>query len=783
MASLAPLAIIASSPAEARDASYQIDIPASTLPEALAVLSRQTGVSIGTDGALPHRATPALRGRMSVASALQRLLSGSGLVARKVGATAWRVERGRSPSLAEQGPRTPSKATAPTPVDAPENETIVVTAAKRSAALDTLPMAVSVVTLDESQQSSAQNGTSLVAQRSEGLAMTSLGPGRNRLFLRGVADSPFTGESQSTVAVVFDEARLTYAAPDPDIRLVDVERAEVLKGPQGSLYGTGALGGIYHIVPRRANLEETTLAVSLAGDTIAHGRLGWSGSAIANLPLARDTIGVRLVGYSERESGWIDTGDRDDSNSSRLLGARANLGIAAGGSWRIDLSGLVQLLESRDSRYVYEPGARVRPAQMPEPHDNDMRHVSARLAREGGGVDITLSSGMSWHEVGDTLDATIGAESFGLAQPSELEDSKYYKVWDSEARISGHAGGLRWLAGLSHVEARQSVLWTLNSFTDASMIIDDDRRNTSDTALFGDLTLPLGGKFTVDAGARLYHSKVVETRKLATEMVTRHQQRTGVTPSLAFSWRPGPGQIVYLRYGSAFRQGGSDIGADGSIETLKGDELQTLEAGWRRQIGRGGRIDIGIFASRWQNLQSDMLQPNGLIESANAGDARIKGAEATFDLPIADRLRIEGGANFTDARLTRNMLGARLDDRRLPVVPRYTARIGFQHDLAIRGVDVTLRANVRYVGPQRLSFDPAVDRPMGSYFENAIEVQARLGAAHLSKVAPHWCHAHTAGSVRHSPGTRFRGGPQDSRRKLRPTADFSASDGTLSAPG
>lgn len=86
--------------------------------------------------------------------------------------------------------------------------------------------------------------TASVASDVEGLTLTALGPGRNRMFLRGVADSPFNGASQSTVALLVDDARLTYSAPDPDLRLVDVDRVEILKGPQGSLYGTGALGGI-----------------------------------------------------------------------------------------------------------------------------------------------------------------------------------------------------------------------------------------------------------------------------------------------------------------------------------------------------------------------------------------------------------------------------------------------------------------------------------------------------------------------------------------------------------
>jgi iron complex outermembrane recepter protein len=711
-----------------------IDITATRLPEALAELSREAGASIGAEGSLPPLRTPPVRGRMSVDQALARLLTGSGYAARQVGPTAWRIER--APVQQPHPSAVPAAPADPLPIpEVVATEPIVVTAAKRRAALDALPMAVTVVRLDPTSSASPGSDTALVAAQSEGLAMTGLGPGRNRLFLRGVADSPFNGESQSTVAVVLDETRLTYAAPDPDIRLVDVERVEVLKGPQGSLYGSGTLGGIYHIVTRRADTNETSLAAFAGAEAVAHGSQGWSGSAVANLPIVRGTAALRLVGYGANEAGWVNTGGRKDSNRTSLLGARANLGVEAGGGWHLDLSGVVQLLESRDSRYVYAPGARSRPAQLSEPHDNDMRHLSARLTRQGHGLDVTLSTGFSWHEVGDTLDATVGAGSFGLASPSLLEDKRLYRVWDSELRFSGRAGGLRWLAGLSRVEARQTALTTLNSFSGGSIVIDDDRRNTFDTALFGDISLPIADRLSFDAGARLFRTTVVESRSIPAGKITHHRDRSGMTPSLALSWRPRPGRLLYLRYASAYRPGGSDIGPAGRFETLKSDELQTVEAGWRQEIGRGGRVDLGIFASRWENLQSDVIQPNGLIESANAGDARIVGAEAMFELPLSRSLRLEAGANITHAALTRNMLGIRLDDRRLPVVPRFALRGAVTYQFVLGPADASIKASLRYIGPQRLSFDLAIDRPMGSYLDSRIEAQARLGRTWISLAA------------------------------------------------
>ena len=733
----APLAAIAltSGVAEARDtAEPQIDIPAATLPEAIAELSRETGVSIGTEGRLPRLRTPAVHGRMSVGEALERLLAGTGYAARRAGPTAWQI----APSPAGQS-------TAPSPPQALAETfgaPIIVTGAKRELPLLDLPMALSVVRFPDHRRFDPGTATASIAGETEGLALTALGPGRNRMFLRGVADSAFNGESQSTVAVVLDDARLTYAAPDPDIRLVDVEQIELLKGPQGSLYGMGALGGIYHIVSHAPDLDKTSLAASSGAEMVAGGEAGFSGSAVANLPLASGRAALRLVGYSAKEAGWVDTGTRQDSNSGRVLGTRARLGVDAGDGWRIDLTGFAQWLESRDSQYVYRQGARSRPAQLPEPHDNDLRHLSLRLGKRSGGLDFVLSSAMTWHEVGDTLDATVGADSFGLANPQLLEDARKYRVWDSEARLSGSAGRLEWLAGLSHIEARQADLWTLTSDTPATLTVDDDHRTTADSAAFGEVTLPVLDRVKLSLGARLFHSNVRETLILPSGPATHEDSRSGMTPSLALSWRPRAGRLLYLRYGSAFRHGGIDIAPSGAVETLKSDDLATIEAGWREEWASGTRLDLGTWYSWWEHLQSDMLQDNGLIETQNAGNATIVGIEASLDQPLAPGWNLQAGGTFTMAKLVRNMLGYELTDRHLPAVPEYTLRAALEHHFPIGSADASLRLQLRYLGPSHLSFDPALDRPMGKVLESRLEARAALGGFDFALAADNLFNRH-----------------------------------------
>jgi len=656
-----------------------------------------------------------------VATALRRLLSGTGFVARPLSARVWRIERRQT--VNRQPPSVAPKAiqsSAPPPEIV--GQTIVVTGAKREIPLDDLPMAVSVAMLDAGHRLAPGTGTSTIASDMEGLSLTGLGPGRNRMAVRGVSDSAFSGESQSTVAVVLDESRLTYSAPDPDLRLVDVKRVEVLKGPQGSLYGTGALGGIYHIVSQRADLNSASLDVSAGAEVVAKGGAGYSGSLVANLPVLADRAAIRLVGYTALEPGWVNTGSRVDANALRVSGARAGLGIDLGAGWRADATGLGQWIESRDSQYVYDRHARSRPAQLPEPHDNDLVHAALRLAREDTPVRIVLASGMTWHSVDDRLDATIGADSLGLADPQILADDRKYRVWDSEMRVSGDLAGWSWLAGISYLEAKQDADLTLRSASDV-LVLDSDRRVSKEAAIFADLSVPIANVFEVSVGGRAFHAVTHESRILAGSRVSSERNRYDVTPTVSLSWQANARTLLFVRYGSAFRQGGVDVNQDGTVNNLKGDELGTVEIGWRQEIGRDGRLDVGAWYSWWENVQSDELQPDGLIETRNAGNARIVGIEASLDQPLSAGWRLRAGANFTYAELTRNTLGIELDNTHLPAVPKYTLRTGLSREFTLGAARASLSAQLRYVGPMRLSFDPLIDRPMGRYVESVLEAQ------------------------------------------------------------
>ena len=668
-----------------------------------------------------------VRGTMSPQAALGQLLAGSGYVARQVGPSAFRIERTSTPAarpappIPDQGPLLPPPMT--------YGEPILVTATKRDQPLAELPLSVAVVRFDPEGIRDAQPDTASVKRQIEGLALGGQGPGRNRMFLRGVADSPFTGSTQSTVAVVLDGARVTWSAPDPDLRLIDVARVEVIKGPQGTLYGTGALGGIYRIVSNRPDPAAASARFEAGPDAVGSGEFGTHGSVVVNVPVVRDRIAFRIALFGAKQPGWIETGSREDSNRLRVGGGRAALRWREGG-WTVDLASQMQRLNSADSQYAYATGKRSRPAQLAEPYDNDFSHAAVEISGPVGATQLHLVSAMTWHDVSETFDATVGAGGFGLANPARFIDDRTYRVLDNEARLSGRWGGASWVVGLGHVEARERNYSRLESFdpTVPALTVEQLRRQAIDTALFGEATLPLGGTVAATLGVRLFHDTISDRAIARGGGDRREVRQTGVSPSASLSWHASEHALVYARYGSAIRQGSLDVPIGNNGRAFEGDELQTAEVGLRRQLPADGRIEVSAYVTDWKNLQTDVLLANGLFAARNAGRARVVGAEASLDARIAQGWRLSLGATLQDARLFRNELGIEFEDHRLPVVPLYTLRARIEHGFAWRGENgATIAGELHYDGPARLSFDPVLDRPMGKSLDVRFGGRIALG--------------------------------------------------------
>lgn len=684
----------------AREADYNFDLPSAPLAISLARFSRITGMSVGYPGDLPPMTTRRVHGRMSADTALRKLLAGSRLRPVVIAPRLYRLE------AAHVHPPLPAS---PLPPAEPGTD-LIVTAPKRPQSLGNLAMSASVLDLSQPGKPSPLSSRD-VSFDLEGLATTNLGPGRNRLFIRGVADSPFLGQSQSTVSVLMDETRITFDAPDPDLRLVDVERVEVLKGPQGSLYGSGALGGIYHIVTQHPRLDETTGWMRLSASAVTHGDIGNGAEAMVNVPLVEDKLAVRTVAYRFLDSGWLDEkASGKDSNSTSTAGLRVGLKWTLSPNMTVDAGYTGQRIDSRDSQYVLDSDDSLRrPPSIPEPTRTHFQLVQGTVSRQIGTLKLVSATSYVDHDFDNRLDASAAAAEFGLQGTVRFDDRRYYSLFSQEIRLLPNDNG-RWVAGLSYLSARTQGTGTMAT-DQSTLLVQQNHRIIREYALFGEVTLPTIFNLEATVGARLYRSVSEEEVSQPRRAVSEKAVKTILSPNVALSYRLSDGGLLYLRYARALRPGGLTPAGMRTSNHFEADELGTLDAGIRRNF-RDDRLSIAAsgYYTLWNDIQSDFLLPRGLISTRNAGRARIMGLEASADWNMGARWNLSMGVSALHARLTRTADGIKLDDRHLPIAPSIAARAKLSRQYSVAGWSGESSLQANYRGHTRLSFDDDLDR-------------------------------------------------------------------------
>ncbi len=713
---LAASAALCSHPAQARDPRYRIDIRAGDAADALATLSAQTGISVAAEIPLPRRAVGAIRGEMTAGDALDRMLRALDLRAVRVGPRTYRiVSRERAVERAAVAE--------PSPLIA---EDIVVTGRKQSEMLSAMPAPVAVYEPESEGRSGIATTTRDVARGTEGLILTNSGSGSDRPFIRGIADSPFNGLSQATVSIQLDEARLTYNAPEPGLRLIDIARVEVLKGPQGPLYGTGALGGVYRIVTNRPVLGLTEGKTSLGVSSVAGGGFGAQVEGVINLPLISDRVAVRIAGYAATDPGWIDSPKFGrDLNRSNIWGGRVAVRAAPFDGWTVDLSALTQTIDTGDSQYVNRTGTRTRDARIREPRYGKIEVFQNVIAGSIGSLRLMIATGLTRQKLAETYDASASAVVLPLPLPGTYYDWRRYLVLDQEIRLASAPGSsFTWVTGASFMLARTDADGPLLSGNGPLKGVLSAHRRILETAIFADGSFPLSTKLRLGMGFRGFHTDTRDERFAPDSQEALAESSISVTPSASLSYEIAPGQPVYVRFGTAFRPGGLDRSAPGARRYVA-DEVRNIDLGGRVRLD-GGRLSLdgSLFRASWKDIQSDYLGADGLIATHNVGRASIIGAELSADWRLSGAWRLRAGATWQRPRLTHDMSGSALPQNvRLPVVPDISARIGLAHDIDLGGWHVTPDLSANLVGATRLSLDPDLDRRTPAY------VVGRFGAS------------------------------------------------------
>ena len=360
-------------------------------------------------------------------------------------------------------------------------ERIIVTAQKRETDLQDVPFSVSATSEEQIRASGATNVIEL-SRNVSGLIMTDLGPGQSQVAIRGISAGQvvrdLVGGVKEAVGIYLDESAISQALFTPDLDLFDLARLEVLRGPQGTLFGAGSSAGTVRYITRQPILEEFGGAAELTAHSGTDSEFGMSAKAAFNLPLG-DTAAIRLVGYNDELAGFIDSyypgrAVEEDVNGGSKRGGRITVLIQPSENLSITPRLVYQELETEGypridvynvlgnpfttTQPAVNPGQRGQVTQLEEGIDDEFTLADLKVEVGLGGITLTSVTSYTDREVVVLRDASqlTGSVTLSLGStiPAEVRldspliDTTSLKALNQEIRLASDGGGaFEWLVG------------------------------------------------------------------------------------------------------------------------------------------------------------------------------------------------------------------------------------------------------------------------------------------------------------------------------------------------
>ncbi|MBU0826163.1 MAG: TonB-dependent receptor [Alphaproteobacteria bacterium] len=610
---------------------------------------------------------------------------------------------------------------------------IVVTAQKREQKLVDVPMAISVLGGEEL----AEKGVSSVQDLSfsvPGLTMREDGPGSYTIFMRGLANQSGSG---ALVGQYLDEVPLSLGGfTQLSPVALDLARIEVLKGPQGTLYGQGAAAGVIRYITNKPDLDAFTASVTGEVYDVDQGEMGYKASGIVNVPLSAGKAALRVAALYEDGGGWIDQPEAGikDGNGTELLNVRAQLLVQP--TDRFSAKAMVQIhrAETRLGLGYEEPDRAVdvgvdrAKMLIPKKFDYDSYHLE--LNYDFGFAQLV--SATTYTDFDEQYPSTYiprpGNFSFGFV---EGNDDRYGKAsqFSQELRLASSSGPLQWTVGGFYALGKDQLLADYeyvfagagDLYENGGIVVDDlyyfSKGRTENFSIFADISYDLTDRLTVGGGLRYFRDKQRDLIELVPDTgVTKRASFESTDPRVVVSYRFADNARFYASYAQGFRSGGFNQDPFGSYGP---ENVETYEFGSKGSFGGGlFQYEVAGFITNYSDMiRRRLTNVNGqfLSESSNIGKVRVKGLEFGVQVRPATGLTFGVNAAYLDSKIVDtdagdvvNVIGDRTD-----YTPKLSYSASANYDFAVSDtvdgfarVDFNFRDKVTYT--DRSSFMASV---------------------------------------------------------------------------
>ena len=567
------------------------------------------------------------------------------------------------------------------PPSSPQIEEVVVTATKRAENVREIPASISAVSGDELEQRGAQDATD-IAKLVPGVNVTSTGDSPQRVTIRGISADIGTS---STTGILFGNVSFTdtYApvvALDPNP--FDMASVEVLKGPQGTLYGASALNGALRYVPTTPRFGEYEVKWFGQYTSVHEGDAAPTYGAAVNLPLYSDEVALRVMAFDRTSPGVIDNtrSGAKDVNRVDQQGARALLGWRPNETWDVLLTTAWQETYLRDVGIADNDEGRLESNDRARPSPNRTEYSLADLSLTYDGDWAQFVSDTSWIEKSgrnffDASSRTLGSGALPLLAQTYRGDSttigqefRLVSADDYESPWKWVAGVFAWQQELKNiltvplavdVTPLVTILDLLDLEALSSLFAGNNPKvletaadvRVRELAAFGEVTRRLGDDVELSLGGRLYRTTSGGDNVQSGPYVLANQLRspyvlhgdieeTGFNPKASLLWHVNDDVLSYAAISKGFRVGGVQTGLTGPTsnapDVFKSDTLWNYEAGVRTQfLDNSLRVDMTAFWVDWKDPQSLQPDASGLsVHIANVGGVRSRGADLSVQYLI-----------------------------------------------------------------------------------------------------------------------------------------------------
>jgi len=497
--------------------------------------------------------------------------------------------------------------------EADQGDVIIVTATKRASTVQDVPFSINAQTQEDIQRANASTIED-ISRNVAGLAVQNLGPGQSQVSVRGVSAGQIVRDQpgvKEQVGVYLDESVISLSLFTPDLDLFDLNRVETLRGPQGTLFGSGSVGGTIRYITNQPRLGRTEGVVEGNLNHVADGEMGGHLKGAINVPLG-GTAAVRAVGYYQKYAGYIDAigpAGGDDVNDGVRYGGRLSLLWEPTDDLKITPRVVYQKVVADGFNREEEFNLYANPLTNTRPRVHFDDREQFLLLREKfedktiladltasydfGGVELTSITSYINRDILVSRDASaltgsvsddLGFPDAGVLLPSNLRDTTDLKTWTQELRLASTGDGpLQWVVGGFYSDIARDYAQRLptpgyDAFTDArfgagtsaavangfpanSPYNADLPYDIKQKAVFGEATYDFG-QFKLTAGARYYDFEEVRdfvSGGLFSNGDTRIGDKTssnGISPRVIATWEPNRNLSVNIQAAKGFRLGG-----------------------------------------------------------------------------------------------------------------------------------------------------------------------------------------------------------------------------------